>query len=193
MLEVKIFQTGMLKQVMGLVSTHAISVMIITIFGFGFMSWMLEKPTLYAICCIIMTLIYFSAIYSKAWDAAARDKKPYTETSVYIFKGAVLAAGILILNLLLWLGYIFAWTFLIIDGYLSSATAIIYNILYVINTFMYSGFVTISEGHTAWYGYLFIYLVPLIASTIGYIAGVHDFTLSDKLMPFIYDNSKKKQ
>ncbi|MBQ7794585.1 MAG: hypothetical protein IJ366_08740 [Clostridia bacterium] len=183
----------MFKQITDVLMTHIYTVVIGTVMGFMFMTWLIDKPIGYTIFSAVFTLIYFSAIYSKAWECAERDKKPFTPTSVYLFKGAVLSVGILVFNVVLWAAYLFAWRSLTIDGAMVTATGIIYNVLYVINTFMYSGFVKITQGVVPWQAHLIIMLVPLVASTIGYIAGVKNFTLSDKLMPFIYEKKKTKE
>lgn len=189
----KIFQEGMLKQVWGLVVTHLYSVIISALFGFGVMWWIIDKPVLSKIFSVVCMLIYFSAVYSAAWNAADRDRKPYTTTEQYFFKGAVLSVGILAVNLILWLLCKFSWTYLTIDGALASYTAILYNVLFVFDTFIYTGFIKLTNGSMVWYGHILIYLLPLAAAFCGYIAGMRDFTLSDKLMPFIYEKRKKAE
>lgn len=186
----KIFQEGMFKQVWGLVLTHLYAVIISTLLGMGIMWWVLDKPVWSKVFSAVCMLIYFSAVYSTAWNAAERDRKPYTTTKQYFFKGAVLSVGILAVNLILWLLCKFAWEFLSIDGALASYTAILYNVLFVFDTFIYTGFIRLSDGNMTWYGHIMIYLLPLAASFLGYIAGMRGFTLSDKLMPFIYEKRK---
>lgn len=186
----KIFREGMLKQTWQLVVTHIFSSVLFTLFGLGLMWWILDKPLLAKIYSAICAVIYFAAVYSSAYGAAEYDKKPYTPGEPYFFKGAVLSVGILLLNFILWLLCKFAWTYLTIDGSLATATAVIYNVLFVFDTFVYTGFINLTNGNMAWYGHLLLYLVPLLASFAGYIAGTRGFTLSDKLMPFIYEKRK---
>ncbi len=178
------------KQIWSLLSTHMISVLVIAAFGFMITVSIMDKPVLYTLASFVMTALYFSSIYQKAWELAHQDKMSATTTSVYMLKGAVLSVGVAVFNLVLWLIYLFAWNYLTIDGSLASLTGIIYNLLYVVNTFAYSGFAEISHGFVAPNGHLLIYLVPLLASTFGYIAGVYDFTLSSKLMPLVYEKKK---
>lgn len=77
-----------------------------------------------------------------------------------------------------------------IDGSLATYTGVLYNVFYIFNTFMYTGFLDLANGHMNGYGHIVIYIVPLAASTIGYIAGLADYTLVDKLMPFMYEKKK---
>lgn len=175
---------------MGLVLSHVYVVVLCGVFGLGAMWWVLDKPVWEAVFSVIASLIYFSAIYNKAWECAARDRKPYTETSPYLFKGAVLSVGVLILNLILWLCYKMAWAFLTIDGSLATYTGVLYNVLYIFNTFMYTGFINLNQGAMSWYAHIIIYVVPVAAAVTGYIAGLHDFMLTEKLTPFIYEKRK---
>ncbi len=187
----KIFQQGTVKQIMGVLLSHVYVVLIGTVFVLGMMWWILDKPVWEAVFSVLFTLLYFSVIYHRSWEYAAHDKKPYVEMTPYKAKGAVLSIGILILNLILWVAYEFAWNFMTIDGSLATYTGIIYNVMYIFNTFMYTGFIELANGTMNWYGHIIIYAVPITASTLGYIAGLADFTLSDKLMPFIYEKKKK--
>lgn len=187
----KIFQQGIVKQILGQTMSHVFIVLIGTVFGLGAMWWILDKPVWEAVFSVFFTLFYFSIVYRKAWDYASHDKKPYVEMTPYKAKGAVLSIGILLLNLILWIAYKFSWTFMTIDGSLATYTGVFYNVAYIFNTFMYVGFINLSNGSMNWYGHIIIYAVPLAASTLGYIAGLKDFTLSDKLMPFIYEKKKK--
>ena len=190
-MKTKIIQPGMGSQFMSLVTSHIFIAILGAMFSFSIFTWVFDKPIAEFIFSVVFTLIYFSVIYSRAWSIAGRDKKTYTETSVYMAKGAVLSIGVLILNLILWLCYKMAWQFMTIDGSLATWTGIFYNVLYVFNTFMYMGFINLHNGTMNWYGHIIIYLVPVAASTLGYIAGVADFTFADKLMPFMYEQKKK--
>ncbi len=186
----KIFQQGMFSQIMSIVVAHVFTVIIGAVFGFSLMWWILDKPVWEAVFSVVFTLFYFSVIYRRAWDCASRDKKTYTSTSPYLLKGAVLAIGVFILNILLWIAYVFAWNFLTIDGSLATLTGILYNVLYIFDTFMYTGFINLSNGSMPLYAHIIIILVPTIASALGYIAGLREFLITEKLMPFIYEKRK---
>lgn len=181
----------MLRQIMSLVKSHTFSALLCGVFGFGMMWWILDKPILEIIFSVFAALLYFSAIYSRARDCASRDRKPYSEASPYLLKGAVLSLGIVILNLILWLCYEMAWKYLTIDGSLATYSGVFYNVIYIFNTFMYTGFINLDKGSMAWYGHIIIYAVPIAAASAGYIAGLHDFLLTEKLTPFIYEKRKK--
>lgn len=187
----KIFQPGMAKQFLSTLISHITIVMLLAMFMFMFVALVMNKPVVYTAVSVLMSLIYFFGLYSKGGELAHRDKLSYTTTSVYFFKGTVLSLSVLVWNFVLWLLYIFAWNFLTIDGQLFSFTGIIYNILYVLNTFMFSGFAEISCGYVEWHAHLLIYLVPVVALTLGYIAGIYDFSIAEKLAPFIYEKKKK--
>ena len=187
----KIFQEGMAKQFLSVFLSHITAVLLLAAFMFTFVAAVMNKPTVYAAVSVLMSLMYFFGLYSKGNELARRDKLSYTTTSVYLFKGAVLSLPVIVWNFVLWLLYIFAWNFLTLDGQLFSFTGIFYNILYVLNTFMFSGLTTIEGGYVEWYAHLFIYIVPIAALTIGYIAGMYDFSIFEKLAPYIYEKKKK--
>ena len=191
----KVFQQGTFRQIMSVLVSHIYVVVIGSVFGLGAMWWIIDKPVWGKVFSFFVTLFYFSVIYSKAWDTAAHDKKPYVDMQPYMLKGAVLSIGILSFSLLLWLLYKMAWTFLVIDASLATYTGVIYNVMQIFNTFMYTAFIGLEKGTMNWYAHIIIYLVPLAACTLGYIAGMKDFTIMDKLMPFVYEkrNAKNKQ
>lgn len=181
----------MARQFLSVFLSHIVSVVLMAAFAFMFVAMIMDKPAAYTATSVVMSLIYFAALYSKGHELAGRDKLSYTTTSTYLFKGAVLSLPVLVWNFVLWLLYIFAWNCLTLDGMLSSATGIIYNIVYVLNTFMFSGLAEISGGKIAWHAHLYIYLIPFFAVTLGYIAGVYNFTIIEKLSPYIYEKKKK--
>ncbi len=189
----KFFQPGMFSQVMSMVASNVVGIFLCSVLYFICMFWSADKPFWAAVMSGILTLIYFSEIYSKAWACAERDKKSYTETTPYLFKGAVLSIGILFYYLLIWLLYKFTWNALTIDGSIATWTGLLYNVVYVLSTIMYTGFSTPTGGNVAWFVHLLIYIVPFIASTLGYIAGEKDFMITEKLIPFIYEKKKTEQ
>ena len=189
----KIFQPGMFKQIMSMVASNAVGIFLCSVLYFICMFWSADKPFWAAVMSGILTLIYFSEIYQKAWACAERDNKSYTETTPYLFKGTVLSIGILVYYLIIWLLYIFTWNALTIDGSIATWTGLIYNVIYVLSTIMYTGFSTPASGNVAWFVQLLIYIVPVIASTLGYIAGEKGFMLTEKLIPFIYEKKKAEQ
>lgn len=189
----KIFQPGIFRQIMSMTASHVTGVFLCSVLYFLCMFWSAEKPVWAATMSVILCIIYFAEIYSKAWICAERDNKSYTTTFPYPFKGTVLSIGILILCFILWLLYKFTWTFLTIDGYIHSYTGFLYNVLFVLNTIMFTGFSAPKTGNTALYVQLLMYLLPVVASTIGYFAGTKGFMITEKLMPFIYEKKKNAQ
>ncbi|MEE0944237.1 MAG: hypothetical protein UIM24_02130 [Clostridia bacterium] len=187
----KILQPGMAKQFLSVFLSHITAVLLLAAFMFTFVAAVMNKPAVYAAVSVLMSLMYFFGLYFKGSELARRDKLSYTTTSVYLLKGAVLSLPVIVWNFVLWLLYIFAWNFLTIDGQFFSFTGIFYNILYVVNTFMFSGLATIESGYVEWYAHMLIYIVPVVAVTVGYIAGMYDFSVLDKLSPYIYENKNK--
>lgn len=189
----KIFHPGIFRQITAMIVSHIVGVFMCSVLYFICMFWSADKPFWAAVMSAILTLVYFSEIYSKAWSCAERDKKPYTETFVYPLKGTVLSIGIVLFCLVMWLLYKFTWHFLVIDGAIATLTGFLYNVVFVLNTIMYTGFSAPDSGNIVWYVHLLIYTVPVLASTLGYIAGVKGFMITEKLTPFIYEKKKTTQ
>lgn len=186
----KIFGKGTAKQILSLTGTHLLTNITIGVVGIVFIAAVLTNPVGKIIWGIAAMLIYAMVIYSKAWQIAHEDVKPHTETEPHTFKGVILPVGTLILSVILLLGYLLAWKGLSIDGELASATAYIYNISYIMSSFVFNSFLGLSKGGANIYGHILMYILPFVASTFGYIAGMKGFTISDKLLPMIYEKKK---
>ncbi len=186
----KVFQEGMMKQVMKLLKLHIYTAAVGTLFGMMFLGVVSLKSSMYTAFSVLFTVIYFIVIYIRAWECAIYDKKQYSTTSVYLLKGAVLTIGIIACNFVLWLLYAFSWKYLSIDGMIATTTGTIYNMIYVVYTFMYAGFAKITQGVVSLSAHLLIILVPLVASTLGYIAGAKNISISEKILPFVYEKKK---
>lgn len=181
----------MFRQVMKMAGTHFLTNITIALVGLVFLTSVVVNPTYKIIFTVIAAIIYAMSIYSKAWEFAGRDKKTTTETEVSVYKGPVLPLGAIVISALLLLGYLFAWRYLTIDGTLATATAFLYNAVYVITTFTFSGILGLQNGSASVVGHIVMYIIPIVASTLGYIAGMKGFTIGDKLLPMMYEKKKK--
>ncbi len=187
----KIFGKGTAKQILSLTGTHLLANITIGIVGLVFIAAALTNPVGKIIWGIAAIIIYATVIYSKSWQIAHDDAKPHTETELHAFKGAILPLGTLILSVILLLGYMLAWKGLSIDGELASATAYIYNIAYIMSTFAFNSFLGLTRGGANLSGHILMFILPFIASTLGYIAGMKGINISEKLLPMIYEKKKK--
>ncbi len=184
------FGKGTVKQILSLVGTHLLANVTIGVVGLVFMASVLTNPIGKIIWGIIAVTAYAMAIYSASWQIAYEDMKPHTEETPYMLKGLLLPIGILALSVILLLGYLLAWNGLSIDGELATATAYIYNISYIMSTFAFNSFLGLTKGGANLLGHIFMYILPFVASMLGYIAGMKGFVISEKLLPMIYEKKK---
>ena len=186
----KIFGKGTVKQILSLVGTHLLANITIGVVGLVFMASVLTNPIGKIVWGIVAAVAYVVAVYSASWQIALNDMKPHTEETPHILKGVLLPIGILILSIILFLGYLLAWNGLSIDGELATVTAYIYNISYIMSTFAFNAMLGITKGDANLLGHIIMYILPFVASTLGYIAGMKGLVISEKLLPMIYEKKK---
>lgn len=136
---------------------------------------------------IISLFIYFIMIYGEAYNIAKSDKKSYTPQQPYILKGFLLPVGLGVLTVVLYLLHYYVWKYMSVNDSLTSITAAILNMPYIIWTYAFNGIIGLEKGIMSWYGYIIVIFVPMLFSGIGYIAGITNFDLTEKLSKYIYE------
>ena len=178
------------KQVGSLLKTHLLLSILSGLLGLMLLISIITNPVGNAIFTGIMMVIYFFSIYGAASNCAAQDLKPYTEEQAYPWKGLLLPVGIILVTAALWGLYQAAWQFMTIDGNLATVTGIACNVIFIVWTFMFNALMGLQQGGMNWYAYVFVLIVPVIASGLGYYAGYRGFDLYDKMMRFVYEKKK---
>ena len=170
---------------------HIIAVvvsMFIQLIAFGFM---LEKNVLREIAGIKFTLLYFLMMYSTAGGFAKHDNKTYTQLQPDKKKGFFLGLMIAAITFVLFMGYKFVWANFSADGALQNWWSIVINVLFMVWTFPYFGLMNSVSGSITWYSTVTMFTVPVLASSLGYIAVCNKFDLLDKVVSFIYVKKDK--
>ncbi|MGN1115816.1 MAG: hypothetical protein ACI4TH_04545 [Candidatus Ornithomonoglobus sp.] len=165
---------------------HLTTVLIIIVFEAIAFWYFLDKTIGRQVVAVIFTIVYGLALYSYARKLAAWDNKPYTplkpELKWGFLWGLAISASVGIFLIIYKLDWHF---FAAIDEngvpYLTSLWAIGINMLFYIWTGPYFGFVESQGGGIAVYGQILMLVVPMIATTLGYKAGVKNFDLIEKL------------
>lgn len=138
-------------------------------------------------------------LYTTAKKFAARDIKDYTPLKESKAKGVLFGVSVATLNLILIVAHQIVWATCsspIAEGgreliYLGAA---IYNIFFNILTFAYSGFVNIQEyGNLGYIAPALMIIVPIAATTLGYIAGCKRFELAENLDKLIYEKDDEEE
>lgn len=139
----------------------------------------------------VFILIYALAMYSKGEELAKRDAKSYTDEIQYKYKGLLLPAGIIVIWLVLLVLYKFSWKYDIV----SYSSGFINNLLFAVWSFVYNGFMDLSNGSFSFYSQILFVLVPVAACGAGYFAGYKKFDLSVHIAELVYekDESEKEE
>ena len=181
-----------LNQLIEIIKTHIFTVCPIFILGIIIFAGLITSAVGSVIFSIVATIIYFFAIYSKAFEVAKRDMKSYTREKPYAFKGLLLPTGYLILSIVIYLLYFVSWRFMSIDGVIVGLSGWINNFICIIWTFPYTGFMTLKDGYMSVSGHLLVYLLPFAASFLGYFAGYKNYDITVTLSKLVYVTRNKE-
>ena len=155
-------------------------------------SWTLDKPIWKEVASVMFTLLYFAMIYSSAGTFANHDKKPYTQLQVNKVKGFMFGVMISAANILFVVMYALLWKFFGDGEILTSGWAIVGNVIFMLWTLPYFGFMNADAGSVSAYSVVIMALLPVIATGFGYLATCKNFYLSDKFAGFVYVKKDKK-
>lgn len=139
------------------------------------------------ILSVIFMTVYFGVVYSRAHKFATLDKKPYTKTRPSLLKSIMFGLMLSFSFFVVWGIYKLMWINFGQEGMLSSVGAGIYSIFFWIYTIPFNGIMGLAKGHIMWYALLSMFLVPVLATTLGYWAGLKNFRLMDKIGNLAYE------
>lgn len=179
------------KQIAEIIKIHFFTVCPIALIGLLIFAGVVTNPVGSVIFSVIATLIYFFSLYDKACDIAKRDKKSYTPEQPYIFKGALLPLGLLVLSVIIYMLYFISWKYMSIDGVIVGVSGWINNFICIIWTFPFTGFMTLKNGYMSLSGHLLVYLLPFAACFLGYLAGYKNYDITASISKFVYTSDKK--
>ncbi len=161
---------------------HFTSVLICIVFEAVACWQFLAEPVWQYVIAAIFTFVYAILIYSMAHKLAGFDRKSYTPLKPSLkwgfLWGVVISATIAVAVILFKLN----WLIFSVDMAMNNVFSIIYNLLFYIWTAPYYGFI-ISEsgGNIQLFVIVLMLAVPIVASTLGYLAGMNNFELIVKL------------
>lgn len=174
---------------------HLTTVSCIAIFELAAFWYFLNKPYLRQACAAVFIIVYGLIIYSYSRKLAIYDKKTYTplkpELKWGVLWGVMISASIAVFLIM----YKLNWQmFSAVDDtgvpYLTSFWAMISNMVFYLWTAPYFGLIDMQGGGIAVYAQIIMLAVPIIASTLGYKAGVVNFDLLGKLDEFTLEHEE---
>lgn len=135
----------------------------------------------------ITAVIYTIIMYLCGYNTAKNDKKSYTKLTPIAYKGAIIALGLLVLNIFAVILYKSSWISGSNGEILLTLWATGGNALSIFWFSPYLNFLGMSKGNIAGYGYAIIALLHTAACFLGYFAGYKNFDISAKLRLLVYE------
>ena len=155
---------------------------ILTLVFMPIFGWLIQRDRGILIYSYIMSFFYFMLIYSDIWEVARQDSRPHNQERPYVLKGlkiAILPTAVLAVSAAIY--YAASAGFMNFD---------IVNFIYRLWMPMFVGFFEFyGEEFPAIFG-LVVLVLPL-ASLLGYLAGMHKFSIQEKFVKFMNDRAKK--
>ncbi len=189
-----------IKDGMKLVGNYLMAVAAqIILFLIAFLSF-IDNQVLMIIYCSIFIIVVFGFVYTAAARIAKRDLKPYYNVSHFPSRGfliGLIPAALTTILIILWqLVYIPSFLDMAKYGGIPNYLYMADQFVFVIYTFPFNAFMQIDGNHITWYSYIMIYLIPYLASGLGYWAGNRNFSFYDKYifrLIFKVKKDEKKQ
>lgn len=139
---------------------------------------------------ILFTAIYAGMIYHSVRKLSLLDYKHYTPLKPSVSKGVMLGVSIAVVTIVLFILWRMAWANSADETGLTGI-GIAVNVLFTFWTFPYYGLLGASNGMITPIGAILMILVPIAASTAGYLAGKYKVDLLDKIERFSYEKEEE--
>lgn len=166
---------------------------ILTIVFMPIFGWLIKKDNGMLIFSYVVSILYFLMIYSDVWEIARKESKPYSEITPNVIRGllfGIFASVVSIIMVLLY--YLDKIGILDLSIQLGEEPFRIMNFIYRIWMPMFLGFFeAYGETFPAVFG-LVVLVLPL-ASFLGYLAGMHQFSLQDKIVRAFNNGAQKNK
>ena len=147
----------------------------------------IDKAIIKEILSVVFITMYFGIVYSRAHKFASLDKKDYTITKPSLIKGVLFGVAISLTYAIFLVFYAIMWKYAGADGTINAVPAWIYSVVFWFYTIPYSGIMGLAHGQMMWYSKALMLIIPILATTLGYLAGLKGFNLMDKMAGAIYE------
>ena len=185
-------------QFMYILLTYLASAAIAAMFGMFIFYQFTDKNIAKQILSVGLIAVEAAMLYVTAKKFASRDIKDYTPLKESKIKGVLFGVSVAAFDIILVIAHKAVWAAFSIpleEGgrALSSAGAVAYNFIFNILTFAYNGFMTDPQhGYIGLVTVALMIIVPVAATTFGYIAGCKRFELAENLDKLIYEKDDKE-
>ncbi|MBQ7974714.1 MAG: hypothetical protein IJ300_03400 [Clostridia bacterium] len=189
-------KTNTFKQALSHLVVHFVACLFIFLVMMPIIGGASSNTTLSVILGIVMALIYAYFMFSTSYECAAKDHKPYSETTPYPFKGLILSLGVIVPVIITWIFYVIAWKAAPIPETVDAQTSIpvitfTANMVYSFFTSPFWNFVAVKGSTANLAGQLVSLAVPAAACFAGYYLGYIKFDYTKYINKIVYDKKKK--
>ncbi len=168
-------------QIGNMLLRHLIAALVSIVFESVACWYFLDKLVARYVIAGIFTFVYAVFIYNQAYKLASFDKKTYTPLQPNVKWGFLWGVCISAAVALAILVFRMNWIFFSENGAMTNVFSMIINILFYIWTAPYFGFISDTGGIIPAFAVALMLAVPIAASTLGYVAGIHNFDVIAKL------------
>lgn len=157
------------------------------VFGMGAFWYFLTINIAKEILSAVFIGVNFAFLYVAAKKFALRDNKAYTPLRHNKVKGALLGAMVSLVTLALMLLFIFAWSKYSDETGVHGILPTAINVIFYFWSFPYNGIMGLSMGAFMPYSAVIMLIMPIAATTAGYIGGCRKIELVEKFEEFMYE------
>lgn len=167
--------------------THIAAAAVSFVFQAVVFWFFITRPVIKEIIGIVFTCVYAGMIYHNVNKLSIRDFKDYTPIKPSVFKGIMFGVVLSLITFILFVGWKYVWTNRIVDGSFSGIDSYIINMLFLFWTFPFCGLMNAMGGEINIVGQIVMYAVPIIAATVGYLAGKYNVDALDIIQKIAYE------
>lgn len=143
------------------------------------------------ILSIIFITVNFAMLYISAKKFAVLDNKPYTPLRPRKLKAVLMGCMVSAVTLVLMGIFVLTWSKYGDETGIHGVLPTFVNVAFYFWSFPYNGIMGLAMGKFMWYSAVVMALVPIAATTIGYINGCNKIEIAEKLEEFMYEKEEK--
>lgn len=133
------------------------------------------------------TIVNFIMLYTTAKKFALLDNKPYTPLKPSKVKGVLFGCAVSVISLVFMALFRFMWIKFGTDIGITGVIPTAVNALFYYWTFPYNGFMNLQNGVFTVYSAVIMVIIPIAATTAGYLAGCNKIEITEKIDEFMYE------
>lgn len=157
------------------------------VFGLVAFWYFTNIPVVKEILSVVLIAVNFAMLYIYAKKFAILDNKPYTPIKPSKVKGALFGVAISCVTVILMIMFKFIWANYSGETGLIGVIPTVLNFVFYYWSFPYNGIMGLSQGVYTIYSAAAMIIVPILATTIGYIFGCKKIEISEKFEEFMYE------